>query len=79
MPMSLPVRFHSIAFGLLAFAVLRPGTVHAELAAANASASILARTKAPDFAQRDFVISDFGAMPGEDCTAAIAKAIAFCQ
>jgi unsaturated rhamnogalacturonyl hydrolase len=38
---------------------------------------ILARIKAPQFPARDFVITDHGAKAGgEDCTAAIAKAIA---
>ena len=42
---------------------------------------ILARIKAPTFPQRDFPITDFGAVAGgtQDCTAAIAKAIATCN
>ena len=72
-------RFHSVALGLLAFAVLAPGAIHAEWPAANSQAAILARIKAPDFARRDFVISDYRAAPGEDCTAAIARAIAACH
>ena len=72
-------RFHSVALGLLAFAVLAPGAVHAEWPAANAQAAILARIRVPDFALRDSVISDYGAAPGADCTAAIARAIAACH
>ncbi len=42
---------------------------------------ILARIKAPAFPDRDFPITDFGAVAGgkSDCTAAIAKAIAACH
>jgi unsaturated rhamnogalacturonyl hydrolase len=42
---------------------------------------ILARITAPAFPNRDFSITDFGAIPGgkADCTAAIAKAIAACN
>ena len=42
---------------------------------------ILARIKAPTFPNRDFAITDFGAVAGgtQDCTAAIAKAIAACN
>jgi unsaturated rhamnogalacturonyl hydrolase len=42
---------------------------------------ILARIKAPTFPNRDFPITDFGAVAGgtQDCTAAIAKAIAACN
>ncbi|MEA3212903.1 MAG: unsaturated rhamnogalacturonyl hydrolase [Chthoniobacter sp.] len=76
--MPLPPRFHSLALGLLAFAVLPPGAVRAQLPATNAAAAIVARIKAPGFAQHDFVISKFGAAPGEDCTEAIARAIAAC-
>ena len=79
MPMPFPARSHFVALALLAFAVLPLRAVHAESPAANAQAAILARIKAPDFAGRDFVLSDSGAAPGEDCTEAIAKAIAACS
>src|SRR4051794_6382642 len=77
--MLFPLRFDFAIFGLLAGAVLSPGAVHGEGQAADAQAAIVARIKAPGFAQRDFVISDFGARPGEDCTAALARAIAACH
>ncbi len=47
--------------------------------AANSEAAILARIKEPQFAQRDFVITDFGALADADCTAALGKAIAACH
>ncbi|MFT3830110.1 MAG: glycoside hydrolase family 88 protein [Opitutaceae bacterium] len=43
------------------------------------AAAILARIKAPTFADRDFAITDFGAKPGSDATAAIRDAIAACN
>ena len=47
----------------------------------NTAGEILARIKAPAFPNRDFPITDFGAVPGgaNDCTAAIAKAIDACN
>ena len=41
--------------------------------------AVLAAIKAPDFPARDFVITDFGARPGIDVTAAIRTAIAACH
>ena len=59
-----------------------PGFV-AQAAGASAdhpdATAILARISPPRFAQRDFVISDFGATANADCTAAIAQAIAACH
>jgi polygalacturonase len=43
------------------------------------SAEILARIKAPQFPERDFPITDFGAAADADCTEAISKAIAACN
>ncbi len=40
--------------------------------------TVLALIKAPEFAARDFPITDFGAKPGSDCTGAIAAAIEAC-
>ncbi len=40
---------------------------------------VLARIKAPTFPNRDFPITDFGARPGADVTAAITAAIAACH
>ena len=39
---------------------------------------VLARIQAPTFPDRDFPITDFGAKPGADATAALAAAIAAC-
>src|SRR6266478_4541846 len=76
-PMRLPPRCFSLALALLAFAALPVAAAHAEApVAANPQAAILARIKAPAFPQRDFLITAYGAKSGEDCTAAIAKAIA---
>jgi polygalacturonase len=40
--------------------------------------AIVSSIKVTQFANRDFLISDFGAMPSQDCSQAIAKAIAAC-
>lgn len=40
---------------------------------------VLARIKAPEFPARDFPITEFGAQPGADATAAIRAAIAACH
>ena len=45
----------------------------------DAVPAILARIKAPEFPARDFPITDFGAKPGADATAAIRDAIAACN
>ncbi len=45
----------------------------------NAAGEILARIHAPEFPAKDFVITDFGATPGIDCTAAIRAAISACH
>lgn len=45
----------------------------------NGAAKILARIHAPEFPARDFAITDFGAKPGSDCTAAIRAAITACH
>jgi hypothetical protein len=42
-------------------------------------ASVLARIKAPVFPPRDFVITEFGAHPEVDCTAALRAAIDACH
>ncbi len=70
---------HSVAVVALLFAALTPRTVDAELPATDAAATILSGIKEPDFAQRDFAITAFGATQGEDCTVAITKAIAACH
>lgn len=43
------------------------------------AAGILARIHAPEFPAKDFVITDFGAKPATDCSAAIRAAIAACH
>jgi len=43
------------------------------------TAEILARIKAPQFPDRDFPITDFGAVTGADCSDAISKAITACN
>ncbi len=45
----------------------------------DALPALLARIKPPEFPSRDFSISDFGAKPGVDDTAAIAAAITACH
>ena len=77
--MSLPIRFHSFALGLLTSLVLLPQTIRAEPPILDAQAAILARIKVPEFAMHDFTISDFGAVLDRDCTEAITKAIAACH
>jgi unsaturated rhamnogalacturonyl hydrolase len=47
--------------------------------AADVDTVILARIKAPRFAEREFPITDFGATNSADCTDAIAKAISACH
>lgn len=79
MQMPLPIPFHSIALGFLCIAVMPLEYARAVSPAANTSAAIVARIKVPDFAKRDFVITDHGATPGKDCTAVIAKAVAACH
>src|ERR1043166_5660479 len=79
MQMPLPIPFHSIALGFLAVAMLPLPSVRAESPAANASAAIIARIKAPAFAKRDFVITAPGAITGKDCTEAITKAVTACH
>ena len=79
MLMPLLIRFHSFALGLLTFLALLPGTIRAELPAPDAKAAILTRIRVPEFAMRDFVISDYGAAPGGDCSDAIARAVAACH
>ena len=45
----------------------------------DAQAAILARIKAPQFAERDYSIIDFGATPNADSSEALAKAIGKCH
>jgi unsaturated rhamnogalacturonyl hydrolase len=46
---------------------------------ADAQEAILAQIQPPQFAGRDFAITDFGALPDADCTDSIASAIAACH
>ncbi|MEA3212715.1 MAG: hypothetical protein QOE70_5772 [Chthoniobacter sp.] len=46
---------------------------------ADEQATILVRIRPPQFASRDSVITEFGAVPEANCTEAIAKAVAACH
>jgi len=63
---------------LLAFILLAAPAFGGERPNAG-TAEILARIKAPQFPERDFSITDFGATVDADCSAAISKAIAACN
>ena len=58
---------------------LSPSAARCADAFADAQAAILARIQRPQFAHRDFLVTDFGALADADCTEAIAKAIAACH
>src|SRR5690242_5789469 len=78
------VRADPVAFrvpGALAFiALLVLATiVRADEPPAETLDGILARIKAPQFPNRDFVITDYGAAADADCTDAIRKAIDTCH
>ena len=77
--MHLPFRSRFTALSLLAVATLSSETASAESSPANTAAEIAARIKAPEFAKRDFIITEHGAMPGKDCTVAITGAVAACH
>ena len=64
------------AFCLLVACLLPAPTLRAEV---QSEETILARISAPQFSKHDFPITDFGAVAGSDCTAAITKAIAACS
>jgi unsaturated rhamnogalacturonyl hydrolase len=51
----------------------------AELDFSKEAAAIVARIHPPEFARRDFPITDFGAQAESDCSAAIARAIETCS
>ena len=72
--------FFTPQFALAAFFLLAlSGPAVRADAVADAQAAILARIKPPQFAERDFPITDFGAVADGDCTQALAKAIAACH
>ena len=72
--------FFTPQFALAAFFLLvLSGPVVRADAVANAQAAILVRIKPPQFAERDFPITDFGAVADGDCTQALAQAIAACH
>jgi polygalacturonase len=62
-----------------AYTVPRGSTAEAPSEAGDNTATIIARIKPPQFAAREFLITDFGATVETDCTGAIARAIAACQ
>ena len=70
-------RLTALVICLIAPGALSP-VVACEATAAS-EAGILARIKPPQFAQREFPITDFGAIENADCSAALAKAIAACH
>lgn len=80
-----PPRFPVPGFGLSLSAVLLAGLASAgALRAAEPSGwgrvdEILSHIHAPQFADRSFPITDYGAAPGADATAAIGQAIAACH
>src|SRR4051812_9259433 len=65
-----------VALGLLAWS--GSTTLRAD-DSANAEAAILARMKAPPFGDRDFSVTDFGAVAEMDSSEAITKAISACN
>jgi unsaturated rhamnogalacturonyl hydrolase len=71
-----------LALSLSASAAVQPENAVATPVTAfsfSESEPILARIKAPVFPARDFAITDFGAIAGTDCSAAIRKAIESCN
>src|SRR5919109_730282 len=83
-------RIHKSSFALLVAAVILCGYFNAGSHAFQNDQSnrgwsqvpaILSRIKAPTFPNRDFIITDYGAVAGAqaDCTEAIRKAIAACN
>jgi len=74
-----PFPFPPAALRLLACGALSWAVAAGELPPGGEQAAILARIKAPDFAGRDFVISNYGGTPDGDCTGAIAQAIVACH
>lgn len=67
----------ALAIGLTVVTAIPVPTVAQTIT--ETEAAILARIKPPQFAPRDFPVTDFGATAGTDCTAALAKAIAACH
>jgi polygalacturonase len=65
-------------FCLLALFLLARPCLGGELPAGRAE-EILARIRAPQFPDRDFPITAFGAVAGSDCSEALAKSIAACN
>jgi len=68
------------SFALFFVALLVAPRLQADQAEWSEVPRILARIKAPEFPARDFVITNFGAVPDgqSDCTVAIARAIDVC-
>src|SRR5476649_1945159 len=74
------VGFRRWLFGL-SLAILLSGCTTLSPTSWDAESAILARIKAPEFPNKDFLITDYGAVVGgtQDCTDAIQKAIAACH
>lgn len=77
------IRILFIGLVLLAYAAGCSSWKHtspnARLEVRSSVEAILARIKAPEFPDRDFAITNFGAAAGTDCTDAIRRAIAACH
>jgi polygalacturonase len=67
------------AAALATAASLTPGAQAADPEGWDQVAPILARIHAPEFPARHYPITDYGAVAGRDCTAAIRAAIAACH
>jgi polygalacturonase len=68
-----------VIFGISFAALFGMSPIQAEAVASPEEVAILSRIKPPEFAGRDFLVTDFGATKGSDSTAAIAQAIAACH
>ncbi len=70
-----------IAGACVTFLTLLPFASAADAVSWRTADEIAARINAPTFPNRDFAITEFGAMPGgkTDCTAAVTQAIAACS
>ena len=84
-PLSISIGAPALACISLTFALgacaSAPTIADAPAVSWKTAGEILARVKAPQFSAHDFAITDYGAVAGgaQDCSAAIAKAIAACN
>ena len=68
-----------VAFSICLFTLSGTVETRAKSTVSPEETAILARIKAPQFAERDFPLTDFGAVKDGDSTEAIAKAITACN